>query len=212
MFSYHVIWQSCFFLMCTNASQFLFVLINKNIYVLYHWPMFSFSAMLSTLTPDHTAKNPKYPTQRSPESSETRGAVQKDTVCLLPGKKKTNVADGQNLLEERLRRLEQEIRDRRASSNPRLSAGRVEGPVKVESRKQRTRQRRRRKDGGKEMKEMMKTERLWGSVSHQMDAWAGLRGRELHVAPQHLISRVKSKVKQSNKKKNERREKKGFGC
>lgn len=53
---------------------------------------------------------------------------------------------------------------------------------------------------GKEMKEMMKTERLWNSVPHQMDACAGVRGRELHMAPQHLTSRMKSSLKYERRK------------
>lgn len=205
------------YLLFSNESQFLFGLYLEYLHaVSLKRSLLSFSAMLSTLTPDHTAKNPKYPMQVSPESSETHGAMQKDTLCVLSGKK-AKTADEQNLLEERLQRLEQEIRHRQASSHLRSSAGRMEELVKIKSRKQRTREwrkrinGRRRSDGEEGMKEIRKTERLWNRVSHQMDAFARVKGQELQMAPQHLISRMKSTLKQSNKKKNGRKKNKFNG-
>lgn len=119
---------------------------------------FPISAMLPTLTTDHTAKNPKCPTQLSPEPSETYSEVQKEVVCVLPGRN-ARMVDEQKLLEERLQRLEQEISHRRTSSNQRSSAGRLEEPLELYSRTEREFNR---VKGvmGKGMKEIIKTERL----------------------------------------------------
>ncbi|XP_028456493.1 centrosomal protein of 89 kDa [Perca flavescens] len=79
---------------------------------------------LSILTPDQPsqAKNPKHPTQLSPEPSRACSEVQRDVAWALP-EKNTRMVDEQKLLEERLQRLEQEISHSHASSNLRSSAG-----------------------------------------------------------------------------------------
>ncbi|KAM9366162.1 centrosomal protein of 89 kDa [Symphorus nematophorus] len=68
------------------------------------------------------AKNPKHPTQLSPEPSKMYSEVQREVVRALP-EKSTRRVDDQKLLEERLQRLEQEISHSQASSNLRSSAG-----------------------------------------------------------------------------------------
>ncbi|XP_078102186.1 centrosomal protein of 89 kDa [Sander vitreus] len=79
---------------------------------------------LSILTTDQPsqAKNPKHPTQLSPEPSRACSEAQRDVAWALP-EKNTRMVDEQKLLEERLQRLEQEISHSQASSNLRSSAG-----------------------------------------------------------------------------------------
>ncbi|XP_051235570.1 centrosomal protein of 89 kDa isoform X3 [Dicentrarchus labrax] len=82
---------------------------------------------LPILTTDHAsqsskAKNPKPSTQLSPEPSEVYSEVQREVVRTLP-ERNTRMVDEQKLLEERLRRLEQEISHSQAPSNLRSSAG-----------------------------------------------------------------------------------------
>ncbi|KAA8595999.1 hypothetical protein FQN60_011290 [Etheostoma spectabile] len=81
-------------------------------------------SQLSILTTDQPsqAKNPKQPTQLSPEPSRACSEAQRD-VLWAPPEKSTRMVDEQKLLEERLQRLEQEISHSQASSNLRLSAG-----------------------------------------------------------------------------------------
>ncbi|XP_041650524.1 centrosomal protein of 89 kDa [Cheilinus undulatus] len=84
--------------------------------------------VLTTVHPSQPskAKNPKHPTQQSPEPRRAHGEVQREvqreTAEALP-EKSSRMADYQKLLEERLQRLEQEISHGRTSSTLRLSAG-----------------------------------------------------------------------------------------
>lgn len=120
----------------TSALQFLLFFYLEYLFAAIKKSTFPISAMLPSLTTDHTAKNPKCPTQLSPEPSETYSEVQKEVVCVLPGRN-ARMVDEQKLLEERLQRLEQEISHRRASSNRRSSAGRLEEPLEIYSRTER---------------------------------------------------------------------------
>ncbi|XP_039994276.1 centrosomal protein of 89 kDa isoform X3 [Xiphias gladius] len=83
-------------------------------------------SLLPILTTDHPSqasqtKNPKHPGQPSPDPSRANSEVQKEVVRTLP--KKARMADEQKLLEQRLRRLEQEISHSQASSDLRSPAG-----------------------------------------------------------------------------------------
>ncbi|TMS13005.1 Centrosomal protein of 89 kDa [Larimichthys crocea] len=82
---------------------------------------------LPTLTTDYSsqsseAKNPKHSTQLSPEPSKVYNEVQREVVRPLP-ERNPRMVDEEKLLEERLRRLEQEISHSQTSSNLRSSAG-----------------------------------------------------------------------------------------
>nr|XP_040020116.1 centrosomal protein of 89 kDa isoform X1 [Gasterosteus aculeatus aculeatus] len=76
------------------------------------------------VTPDQPrlAKSPKHPNQPSPKLSKACEEVQREAAWGVPVRD-TRMLDDQKLLEERLHRLEQEISQSRASSNPRSSAG-----------------------------------------------------------------------------------------
>lgn len=79
------------------------------------------------VTPDQPrlAKSPKHPNQPSPKLSKACEEVQREAAWGVPVRD-TRMLDDQKQLEERLHRLEQEISQSRASSNPRSSAGRVD--------------------------------------------------------------------------------------
>lgn len=126
------------FLGIQHISSFLFYL--EYVYVL---PLkiftFPISAALPILTTDHPshpsqAKNLKHPIQLSPEASkaysEVQRKIEREVVQALP-EKNTRMVDEQKLLEERLRRLEQEISHSQVSSNLRPSAGKVEEPLEI---------------------------------------------------------------------------------
>lgn len=138
------IWHACLFLyvLCLEnticALQFHLLLYLEFLHLLpLRAPTLPISAMLPTLTTDHTsrpskAKNPQRLTWLCPEPNKTYSEVQKEVVCVLP-EKNTRMADEQKLLEERLQRLEQEISHRQASSNLTSSAGRREEPKELYS-------------------------------------------------------------------------------
>ncbi|XP_067351132.1 centrosomal protein of 89 kDa isoform X2 [Channa argus] len=81
-------------------------------------------SMLTTDYPNNSSqtKNLKHPTGLSSELSKTYSELQREEVHTLP-EKNTWMAHEQNILEERLQRLEQEISRSQTSSKLRLSAG-----------------------------------------------------------------------------------------